>query len=107
MIEVTLHRDMKSGLVKARISPANRLLEEFFETEIQNDAAVIHYLSSRAADADGYDVEVTGNAFNLTLTADQYVISPLFDPERASQEGPRSDFFFILDKWQEFLSGDS
>ena len=107
MIDITLHRDPKTGLIKGKISPANRMLEEFFETEIQNDIAVIHYLSSRATDADGYNVEVTGNAFTLTLTADQYIVSPLYDPDTAPHEGPREDFFFILGEWRKFLAQET
>ncbi len=107
MQEIFLIRDINSGLIKVKILPENKLLEEFFETEIQDDLALTDYLMSKDAGRNGNDYEITGNAFSLTLTADRYIISPLYEDKRAPQEGPSVDFFTLLSRWRHFLKNEN
>lgn len=103
MLEILMARDEKTGLITAEISPENKILEEFLETEIQGDIALIDYLFDRTANALGGGFEITGNAFSLTLTPDRYLIEPLFEDGGRQQEGKREDLFYLLDRWRAFV----
>ena len=107
MHDISIHRDQKSGLLKARISPANKVLEEFLETEIQNDLRVIDYLTERTLDAAIHYVDTTGNAFSLKLTADSYFITPLYENDIPPQEGPLDEFLYLLNQWRDFLKKEN
>ncbi|MEX0582817.1 MAG: hypothetical protein WD185_04040 [Sneathiella sp.] len=98
-----MNRDKATGLIRTKISPENKMLEEFFETEIQGDIALIDYLFDKAADAPGGEFEINGNAFSLTLTADSYQIESIFDENGQRQEGAREDLFYLLDRWRAFI----
>ncbi|MBO0335136.1 hypothetical protein J0X12_16055 [Sneathiella sp. CAU 1612] len=106
MEEIFLTRDTESGLIDVKITPENKLLKEFFETEIQDDMALIDYLVTKATHQEGKDFEITGNAFSLTLTPDRYSITPLYEDRRSPQGGPRRDFFLLLDYWRQFLENE-
>ncbi len=103
MLEIHLTRDKESGLIEVTLSPENKLLKEFFETEIQGDIALIDYLKTKEAGNQGEDYEITGNGFTLTLNHDRYIITPLYEDTRPAQAGPRGDFFLLLDRWRQFL----
>ena len=106
MLEIHLERDKKTGLIEVRIFPENNLLKEFFETEIQDDMALINYLRTKDAGVLEENYEITGNGFTLTLTADRYMITPVYEDTRAPQEGPREKFFLLLNYWRQFLLGE-
>lgn len=106
MLAILMKRDEKTGFITAKISPENKLLEQYLETEIQGDIALIDYLLDRTANALGGGFEITGNAFSLTLTPDKYLIEPLFDDDKGAQEGAREDLFYLLDRWRAFISGN-
>lgn len=107
MEEIFLTRDKESSLIDVKISPENKLLKEFFETEIQDDMALIDYLMTKATHQQDKDYEITGNAFSLTLTPDRYIITPLYEDTRSPQGGPRGDLFLLLDYWRQFLENES
>ncbi len=105
-MKIRLRRDRKSGLLKITIAPENKALEDFFETEIQNDLALIDYILARLARDTGEEMEITGNAFSLILTETDYIISPLFDADAPAATGPREDFLHILGLWWARLARD-
>ncbi|MDF2367990.1 hypothetical protein [Sneathiella sp.] len=107
MLEIHLERDKETGLIESRLSPENNLLKEFFETEIQDDMALINYLRTKTIDQEGEDYEITGNSFTLTLTLDRYIITPIYEDTRPPQDGPREDFFYLLDRWRQFLKREA
>lgn len=107
-MKTRLRRDRKSGLLKITIVPENKTLEDFFETEIQNDLALIDYILARLPRDEGEEMEITGNAFSLMLTETDYIILPLFDAaaDTPAAKGPREDFLHILGLWRARLARD-
>jgi|TARA_R110002094_G_scaffold25946_4_gene38255 hypothetical protein len=107
MMEISIRRDRKTGLLHIKTTPENKLLEEFFETEIQNDLALIDYVYARLARQEDTETEITGNAFSLLLTHDRYIITPLFEQGLPPFEGPQEEFLHILDCWRKRLEKDN
>ena len=107
MLEIHLKIDKETGLIEAELSPENILLKEFFETEIQGDIALADYLKTKATGPQDEDYEITGNGFTLTLSPDRYIITPIYEDTRAPKDGPRDDFFLLLDHWRQFLSHET
>ena len=104
MLKIHLQRDRKTGLIEARLSPENKLLKEFFETEIQDDIALINYLRTKDTDIQDENFEITGNGFTLTLTSDRFIITPIYEDTRPPEGGPRDNFFHLLNCWRQFLN---
>jgi uncharacterized protein YacL (UPF0231 family) len=78
-------------------------LEEFFETEIQDDMALINYLRTKDTYIQDEEYEITGNGFTLTLTSDRFIITPIYEDTRPPEDGPRDNFFQLLNRWRQFL----
>ena len=103
MVQISITRDEETGRISGVIIPENKTLEDYFETEIQNDMAVIRHIRKKLPDAEEMDVDISGNAYCLTLGRDQFTIMPLFDKTAAPVSGPMGEFLYLLDQWYAFL----
>lgn len=101
MIDISLSRDPETGLISGKIVPKNNLLESYFETEVQNDLALIGYVETLAAQ-DG-PVEIIGNAHTLKFNDDRYTVTSLFDEAAPPTTGTKTEFLFLLSQWRDFL----
>ena len=102
-MQIFITRDSDTGIVSGKITPENKLLEDYFETEIQNDTGVIRHLRKKLMDSDGADVELIGNAYYLSLGPETFTIRSLFEPDSRATTGSTGDFLFLLDQWYDFL----
>lgn len=105
-MKISLRRSRESGLLSVKLTPENRVLEEFFETEIQNDLGLVEHLLARINAAGREAIELNGNAFSLQLMGEHYTITPLFDAS-PPVSGPREDFLRLLQHWHRRLRRDS
>ncbi|MCR9212417.1 MAG: hypothetical protein NXI13_01760 [Proteobacteria bacterium] len=101
MVILSLKKDLETNLLSAEITPENRLLSDFLETEIQQDRAYIDYLLNQATMLENLPFEINGNAYGLILTNVDYKITALYSDEMTS--GPLPDLLDILRQWREFL----
>ncbi|PHQ69961.1 MAG: hypothetical protein COB93_06670 [Sneathiella sp.] len=100
-----IDRNTETGLLHAKIMPENKLLEDFLQTEIQQDITLIHLLKQKTFDPHALPFEITGNAHSLTLTKDEYLISSLYGGEHCCR-GPLTEFMDILQQWAYFLENE-
>ncbi|MCF8469060.1 MAG: hypothetical protein K9G33_16820 [Sneathiella sp.] len=103
MVQIAITRDSDTGVISGKITPENKTLEDYFETEIQNDSGIIRHLRKKLMDSDGTDVELIGNAYYLALGPETFTVRPLFEPGLPPATGPTGDFLFLLDQWADFL----
>jgi hypothetical protein len=104
MPTISIKADPDTGLYKSKITPSNRLLEEFLESEVQEDMAFIQYLREAIKRLDKISFEINGNAHCLKLTTSDYTVSPLHENENDLSSGPLDDFIYFLNEWEKALS---
>ncbi|MEH6526387.1 MAG: hypothetical protein V7723_09960 [Sneathiella sp.] len=103
MAKISIHMDSQSGLLKCQITPTNNILSDFFESEIQEDPAFIHYLKQSIDKLSNGSFEINGNAHCLKVTKTVYAVTPLYQTVSTWVMGPISDFTFFLDEWEKAL----
>lgn len=103
MAKISIHMDSQSRLLKCKITPKNNILCDFFESEIQEDPAFVHYLKQSIDKLSSGTFEINGNAHCLKVTNTVYEVTPLYQTAGTWVMGPLSDFTFFLGEWEKAL----
>ncbi|MEP3245380.1 MAG: hypothetical protein ABJN40_14555 [Sneathiella sp.] len=74
------------------------MLQDFFETEIQQSLAFAELLHSRCKAADKSSSDFSGNSFNIMINKDKFIIENTYD-DMERLEGNRSFLEKLLVDW--------
>ena len=103
MPSILILTDPDTGLINCKIVPKNNLMEEFLESEIQEDIAFVEYLRKAIEELDENGFEINGNAHCLRLTTTDYSVSRLHENVDDVSSGRLDDFTYFLVEWEKAL----
>jgi uncharacterized protein YacL (UPF0231 family) len=107
MAELGFFRD-EEGYARVRVAATenHKLLALFFETDLQQDMAVVKELQQRIErvfNNTSESEEFIGNAHLVSLSEDKAVIASQFDPSAEPETLELSTFRKLVARWLEYI----